>query len=133
MKIILITFVTPASENIRGISALPYHIRMGTILNANVNANDNFIIYSFNNNGLSDEKIVEVEKELKCTIKKVPLPRWYQWMFKLHLLFLRIFLKYPFINYITLPQRFVDEIKNQQPDLIWAYQEELSRIVKQFP
>lgn len=133
MKKILITFVTPASENIRGTSALPYHIRMETILNANVNANDNFIIYSFNNNGLSDEKIAEVEKELKCTIKKVPLPGWYQWMFKLHLLLLRIFLKYPFTNYITLSQRYIEEIKAQEPNLIWVMGEELSRIVKQFP
>ena len=133
MTIVLVTFVTPASENIRGTSALPYHIRMGTILNANVNANDNFIIYSFNNNGLSDEKIAEVEKELRATIKKVPLPGWYQWMFKLHLLFLRIFLKYPFTNFITLPKKYVEEIKVQQPDLIWVMGEELSRIVKQFP
>ena len=133
MKIVLISFVTPASENIRGTSALPYHIRMGTILNANVNANDNFIIYSFNNNGLSDEKIAEVEKELKCTIKKVPLPRWYQWMFKLHLLFLRIFLKYPFVNYITLPKKYVNEIKALNSDMIWVMGEELSRIVRQFP
>lgn len=132
MKIILITFVTPAPENIRGTSALPYHLAKGRILNANVNANDNFIIYSFNNNGLSDEKIAEVEKELKCTIKKVPLPGWYQWMFKLHLLLLRIFLKYPFTNYITLPQRYIEEIKAQEPNLIWVMGEELSRIVKQF-
>jgi hypothetical protein len=132
-SIVLITYNTPSSENIRGTSALPYHIRMGTILNANVNANDNFIIYSFNNNGLSDEKIAEVEKELKCTIKKVPLPGWYQWMFKLHLLFLRIFLKYPFTNFITLQKKYVEEIKAQQPDLIWVMGEEQSRIVKQFP
>jgi len=133
LKTILITFNTPTVENVRGASALPYHIRMGTILNANVNANDNFIIYSFNNNGLSDEKIAEVEKELKCTIKKVPLPGWYQCMFKLHLLLLRIFLKYPFTNYITLPQRYIEEIKAQEPNLIWVMGEELSRIVKLFP
>ena len=101
--------------------------------NGNVNGNDNFIIYSFNNNGLSDEKIAEVEKELKCTIKKVPLPRWYQWMFKLHLLFLRVFLKYPFLNYIKLPELWVEEVRAQEPDLVWVMGEELSRIVKQFP
>ena len=28
---------------------------------------------------------------------------------------------------------YVEEIKSQKPDLIWIYQEELSRIVKQFP
>lgn len=54
-------------------------------------------------------------------------------MFKLHLLFLRIFLKYPFTNFITLPKKYVEEIKAQQPDLIWVMGEELSRIVKQFP
>ena len=131
MKIILITFVTPASENIRGTSALPYHLRMGTLLNGD--DNDNLIVYTFNNNGLSDEKIAEVEKELGATIKKVPLPGWYRWVFKLHLLFLRVFLKFPFGNYITLPQRYVNEAKAQQPDLIWVMGEELSRVVKQFP
>lgn len=142
MKVALISFVTPASENIRGVSALPYHIIKGSLTpdpspkgegNCEDEVNNKFIIYTYNNNGLSDEKIAEVEKELQVTIKKVPLPGWYRWMFKLHLLFLRVFLKYPFVNYITLPQRFVDEIKNQRPDLIWVYQEELSRIVKQFP
>ena len=122
MRVVLISFVTPASENIRGTSALPYHLIKGTLP-----------IYTFNNNQLPGEKIVEVEKELGVTIKNIPLPKWYQWMFKLHLLFLRIFLKYPFVNYIKLPQRYVKEIKAQKPDLIWVMGEELSRVVKQFP
>ena len=124
--------MTPASENIRGTSALPYHIRMGTILNANVNGNDNFIIYSFNNNGLSDEKIAEVEKELKCCIKKVPLPKWFTFVFRFHLLFIRLFLKYPIHHYVKLPQQYVDEIKAKKPDLIWVYGAEWSRVVNQF-
>lgn len=132
MRVVLVSILTPASENIRGTSALPYHIRMGTILNANVNANDNFIIYSFNNNGLSDEKIAEVEKELHTSIKKVPLPKWYQWVFKFRLLFIRLFLKYPLHNYIKLPQQFVDEIISKKPDVVWVYGAELSRIVRQF-
>ena len=140
MKKILITFVTPASENIRGTSALPYHLIKGGSPTPSLpegegdsEVNNEFVVYSFNNNGLSDEKIAEVEKELGATIKIIPLPRWYQWMFKFHLLFLRIFLKLPFLNYITLPQGYVDEIKASQPDLIWVMGEELSRIVKQFP
>lgn len=138
MKKILITFVTPASENIRGTSALPYHLIKGGSPTPSLPKGEgeiahNFSIYTFNNNGLSDEKIAEVEKELGVTIKIIPLPRWYQWMFKFHLLFLRIFLKLPFLNYITLPQGYVDEIKASQPDLIWVMGEELSRIVKQFP
>ena len=131
MNTILITFVTPASENIRGTSALPYHLIKGCLFNDNVNDNQ-FDIYSFNNNGLSEEKIAEVEKELGATIKVIPLPKWYRWMFKLHLLFLRVFLKYPFLNYIKLSEPLVEEIKAQKPDLIWVMGEELSRIVKQF-
>ena len=130
----LVSFITPASENIRGTSALPYHLIRGSLIRDNDNDNENqFVIYTFNNNGLSDEKIAEVEKELKCTIHIIPLPTWYRLMFKLHLLFLRIFLKYPFTNYITLPKKYVEEIKTLQPDMIWVYQEELSRVVKQFP
>lgn len=131
MKTILITFVTPASENIRGTSALPYHLIKGSLFNDNVYDNQ-FDIYSFNNNGLSEEKIAEVEKELGATIKVIPLPKWYRWMFKLHLLFLRVFLKYPFLNYIKLPEPLAEEIKALKPDLIWLMGEELSRIVKQF-
>ena len=122
----MITTMTPASENIRGTSALPYHLIKGS-------PDHDFTIYTFNNNQLSDEKIHEVEQELGATIKKVPLPKWYRWMFKLHLLFLRVFLKYPFLNYIKLPEPWVEEVKAQKPDLVWVMGEELSRIVKQFP
>lgn len=138
MKITLITFVTPAAENIRGTSALPYHLIKGgsptpSLPEGEGDIAHNFSIYTFNNNALSDEKIAEVSQELGAEIKTIPLPRWYQWMFRLHLLFLRIFMKLPFLNYITLPQGYVDEIKASQPDLIWVMGEEMSRIVKQFP
>ena len=148
MKVLLVTQNTPSSENIRATSALPYHLIKGSLINGNVletsgtsipvgraKANDNFsfTIYSFNSNGLSDEKIREVEKELGVTIMVIPLPKWYVWMLKLHLLFLRVLLKYPLGNYIKLSQRYVNEIKAENPDLIWIYGEELSRIVKQFP
>lgn len=133
MEIGLITFITPASENIRGTSALPFHLIKGIFINESDNDNFPFTIYSFNTNKLSEGKIAEIEKELGVNIKVIPLPKWYQWMFKLHLLFLRIFLKYPLANYITLPKQYVEEIKTQKPDLIWVMGEELSRIVKQFP
>lgn len=137
MKIVLITFVTPCSENVRGTSALPYHLIKGiNLAKTNFHKDDlnvSTIIYTFNNNGLSREKVREVEQELGVTIKQIPLPKWYIWMFKLHLLFLRIFLKYPFVNYIKLPQQYVAEIKNQNPDLIWVMGEELSCIARQFP
>ena len=140
MNITLITFVTPASENIRGTSALPYHLIKGgsptpALLRreGDLDVNNEFAIYTFNSNNLSDEKIAEVSQELGAEIKTVPMPRWYQWMFRLHILFLRIFMKYPFVNYIKLPQRYVEEIKAKKPDMIWVMGEELSRIVRQFP
>lgn len=127
MKICLIATVVPTSENIRGTSALPYHLM------AERNDGIDIDIYTFNNNDISDNKIREVEDELNVRITKVPLPKWYRWMFKFHLLFLRIFLKYPFLNYVKLPKRYVNKIKSIHPDLIWIMGEELSRIVKQFP
>ena len=167
MKICLITTMTPASENIRGTSALPYHLIKGSLtpfpspngegsnnINVNANANENrseellennsgysenskletenFIIYTFNNNNLSDEKITEVEKELGVTIKKVPLPKWFLFVFKYKLLFLRLFLRYPIHHYVKLPQKYVDEIKSLNPDLIWVYGAEWSKVVNQF-
>lgn len=138
MNITLITFVTPSSENIRGTSALPYHLIKGgsptpSLPEGEGDVAHNFSIYTFNNNALSDEKIAEVSQELGAEIKTVPMPRWYRWMFRLHILFLRIFMKYPFINYIKLPQKYVNEIKAKKPDMIWVMGEELSRIVKLFP
>lgn len=127
MRIIIINLTTPYSENIRGTTALPFHLLKGRGDRIDV------VIYTFNANGLTDEQIAEVERELSVEIRLLSLPRWYRWLFKFHLLFLRVFLKYPFVNYIRLPQSVVDEIKSLQPDIIWVYGEEMSRIVKQFP
>ncbi len=137
----MISTMTPASENIRGTLALPYHLIKGRSLSPNPSPEgegdckgegNEFIIYTFNNNGLTDEKIADVEKELGVTIKKVPLPKWFQVVFKYHLLFIRLFLKYPLHHYVKLPQRYVEEIKAKKPDLIWVYGAEWSRVVNQF-
>ena len=138
MRLILITNILPFAENKGGTSALPFHLLYGLINSSSVANTEEIvapscIIYSFNANGLTKEQIAEVEKELGVTIKVLPLPRWYRWMFKLHLLPLRVFLKYPFVNYIKLPKKVVGEIKEQNPDLIWVNSEEMSRIPKQFP
>ena len=124
------SLVTPYRENVRGTSALAYHLLKGCPPNP---LKGECVIYSFNANGLTKKQIGEVEKELGAKIKILPLPRWYRWMFKLHLLFLRVFLKYPFVNYIKLPKKAVEEIKSLSPDMIWVNSEEMSRIPKQFP
>ena len=127
MVVVSINLTTPYKENLRGTTALPFHLLKGRGDRIDV------VIYTFNANGLTDEQIAEVERELSVEIRLLSLPRWYRWLFKFHLLFLRVFLKYPFVNYIRLPQSVVDEIKSLQPDMIWVYGEEMSRIPKQFP
>ena len=53
MKVILITTITPAAENIRGTSALSYHLLVRRDEDIDVE------IYSFNLNRLPEEKIHE--------------------------------------------------------------------------
>ena len=130
--------MTPSSENIRGTSALPYHLIKGDLSlslprrEGNSDVNDDFVVYTFNNNELSDEKIAEVEQELNVKIHKVPLPKWFTLVFKYHLLFLRLLLKYPIHHYVSMPQKYVEEIKSLKPDLIWVYGAEWSKVVNQF-
>ena len=118
--------MTPASENIRGTSALPYHLM------ARRDSNIVIDIYSFNNNNLSDSKINEVEKELSVNIKKVPLPKWFRFVFTFRLLFIKLFLKYPLHHYVKMPKKYLQEIKNSNPDAIWVYGAEWSLVVNQF-
>ena len=125
MRVCIITTMTPTSENIRGTSALPYHLLAGRDNDISVE------IYTFNNNDISDEKMRQVE-ELGVTIKTAPLPKWFKIVFKFHLLFVRLFLKYPIHHYIKLPQKTVDEIIAEKPDLVWVYGAEWSRVTRQF-
>ena len=125
--------MTPTSENIRGTSALPYHLIKGSVFGVNENSSViSFKVYTFNNNAISDSKIAEVEKELGVTITKVPLPKWFTFVFKYHLLFIRLFLRYPIHHYVKLPHKYVEEIRSGKPDLIWVYGAEWSKVVNQF-
>lgn len=127
MRVIIVTYCTPFKENVLGTSALSYHLLKERPDDVDA------LIYTFNSNKLTEGQILKVEQELNVVIRTLELPKWFWWLFKFHLSFLRVFLKYPFVNYIKLPQRYVDEIKAQQPDLIWVNSEEMSRIPKQFP
>ena len=137
MKIILISILTPYKENYKGTSALPYHLMIHRNMFIGDKRNEekadkvDIEIYTFNNNQLPKEKIIDTEIELGVKIHCIPLPYWYIWIFRLHLLFIRIFLKYPIHNYITVPQKIVKEINSKKPDGIWIYGEELSRVSKQ--
>ena len=63
MKVCLIINFIPTSENIRGASALPYHIIAGakeSLIDSSCKDNIEFIVYSVNFNDISDEQITSV-------------------------------------------------------------------------
>lgn len=113
--------MTPYKENFRGTSALPYHLLDGRDKSIDV------ILYSYNLNRLSEEQIDSVAKELNIKIRLLPVPWWYNFFLRFLLAF-RILLNYPIGNYISLSSLQLDTIINNNPDAIWIYGEELSRV-----
>lgn len=126
MKVVFITPVTPYKENMGGPSGHPYHLMIERPEGIDIT------IYSYNNNHMSDEVIHDVEQELRVDIKLLSQPKWWLMILKLHLTFIRLFLKYPINYYIRLDRSIVEEIKSQKPDLVWGYCQEFSGILKQF-
>lgn len=124
MKIVMISVMMPAVENIRGTSALPYHLLAGRDKNIEV------ILYSYNLNRLSKEQIDSVAKELNIKIYILPVPWWYVFFLRFFSPF-RILLNYPIVNYINLSSLQLDTIINDNSDAIWIYGEELSRVSRQ--
>ncbi|ATV55511.1 hypothetical protein CTM53_01020 [Prevotella intermedia] len=124
MKIILISVMMPAAENIRGTSALPYHLLLDRDKSIDVE------LYSYNLNQLSKVQIESVAKKLDIKIHLLPIPWWYTFILNYFLSF-RLFLKKPIGNYIRLNAKQINIIKKKKPDGIWIYGEELSRISKQ--
>ena len=121
MKIVAISVMTPYKENFRGTSALPYHLLDGRDKSIDV------ILYSYNLNRLSEEQIDSVAKELNIKIRLLPVPWWYNFFLRFLLAF-RILLNYPIGNYISLSSLQLDTIINNNPDAIWIYGEEFSRV-----
>ena len=124
MKIVMISVMMPAAENIRGTSALPYHLLVDRDKDIDIE------LYSYNLNQLSNEQIESVAKDLNVKIHLLPVPWWYTFILK-YLSSFRLFLKYPIGNYICLSSQQIDKIVRINPDGIWIYGEELSRISMQ--
>ena len=124
MKVTMISVMMPAAENIRGTSALPYHLLAGRDKSIEV------ILYSYNLNRLSKEQIDSVAKELNIKVCLLPVPWWYNFFLRFLLPF-RILLNYPIGNYISLSFSQLDTVINDNPDAIWIYGEELSRVSRQ--
>lgn len=120
----MISVMMPAVENIRGTSALPYHLLAGRDKSVEI------ILYSYNLNGLSKEQVDSVARELNIEIHLLPVPWWYNFFLRFLSPF-RILLNYPIGNYISLSSSQLDTIISDNPDAIWIYGEELSRVSRQ--
>lgn len=129
MRLTLISLSTPTFNNCRAASALPYHLISSVKKSFSASIN----VYSYNINELDTAQIEQVEKELNITIHLLAKPKWLKMMMKLHLVFLRVFLKYPLYSYCRLPQKHIDFIKSTHSDIIWIYGEELVGHSKYFP
>lgn len=129
MKLTLISLSTPTFNNYRAASALPYHL----ISSVKKSFSASVEVYSYNINELNIAQVEQVEKELNITIHLLDKPKWLKMMMKLHLVFLRVFLKYPLYSYCRLPQKHIDSIKSTHSDIIWIYGEELADHSKYFP
>lgn len=127
MKIALISNMTPAAENVRGTSALPFHLLVHRPKEVDVE------VYSLDYNQLSSEKIKESEERLNVKIHILPRPKKIDWLLNHKVgLLCRLFMSYPIHNYVTLSEAQVAEIKSKGYDGIWIYGEEMSRVSKQF-
>lgn len=129
MRLTLISLSTPTFNNIRAASALPYHLinAARSSLGAEVD------VYSYNINDLDEDAIKKVESELGVKVQLLIKPRWIKWMMVMRLMFLRILLKYPLYYYCRLQQNCIKEIKNNKPDIVWIYGEELAGLSIFFP
>lgn len=129
MRIALVTLSTPTFNNVRAASALPYHL----ILGAKQALRDaEFGIFSYNINEIDSTGLRQTEEALGATVRLLDRPWWQQWMFRLHLLFLRFFLGRPLVSYYRLPDAVVADIKAWQPDKVWIYGEEIAHLARHF-
>lgn len=127
MKIALISNMTPAAENVRGTSALPFHLLVHRPKDVEVD------VYSLDYNQLPSEKIKESEERLNVKINILLRPKKIDWLLNHKVgLLCRLFMSYPIHNYVTLLEGQVAEIKSKGYDGIWIYGEEMSRVSKQF-
>lgn len=129
MKIALISLSTPTFNNVRAASALPYHLISGA---KHYNLKCQFEVYSFNLNNIDAKGIAETERALGVKVRLLPRPKFLKWMFRLHLVFLRVLLRYPLYAYLKLPAAVAGEINQKDFDRIWIYGEELAGLARVF-
>ncbi len=123
MRIVEVTLSTPTAENFRGATALGYHL-------AKYRSSDiELHIFTFNYNGVSQQRIAAIADELNCTITVLKQPWWLQWVIRL--LLVRMMMRYPVFHYIRLRNRIIKRINDLRPDGVWVNSEEFGGIARQ--
>ncbi|MGM9803095.1 MAG: glycosyltransferase [Muribaculaceae bacterium] len=120
--------MAPAADNIGGTSALPYHLMVHRADDVDVE------VFTFNTNGLSEEKIAEVEQELRVKIHVMAMQPWLAWLLGLKgalSLLVRLLLPYPPHYYLRLNREILESIRAMKPNGVWIYGEELTGISRQ--
>jgi hypothetical protein len=77
MNVILISNITPTPDNYRAASALSYHLLKYRPSDVEIE------VYSFNSNGVENNRIRDIEDELHVKINVIPRSKMITWMFKL--------------------------------------------------
>jgi glycosyltransferase involved in cell wall biosynthesis len=118
----------PTPDNYRAGSAHPYHLIKYRPDDVEIEA------YIFNSNGVRQDRIDQIANDLNISIKVLKGAKWFDWMFKLHLSFLKNFLPYPFgCYYPVLSKNIINEINIKKADGIWFWGDTMIRISKLFP
>jgi len=127
-RVALITLHTPTSTNFGGASALPYHLMK-------YRPNDvELEVWSFNTNGCDAVRISASEVELGVKIHLLNTPKWMRWLASK---VVRFFLPRPYLDYLSISDKTVNEI-NQYLEInlkngLWIYGEELAGLARCFP
>ncbi|WP_066627088.1 glycosyltransferase [Labilibacter marinus] len=128
MKIILVTAYTPTPENVKGPSAMMYHLLKSKPDNCKMKT------YSLNVNKVSSGKSKLYANQMKSEISIIK-DSAYNFLHKRHTLAeLRLALKidqsYGESNY-CLPKKYIKEIEDYKPDIVFLYYGIYVKIAKQ--
>lgn len=126
MRIALITLHTPTETNLRGASALPYHLLAFRSERIDVE------IWTYNLNGCNAEQISIVENNLGVRIHVIPKQKI---MSILSLAPVRLLLSKPMLGYLRLSRSIETEINTYlegSKSAVWIYGEDISGIADSF-
>ena len=126
MRLALITLHTPTETNLRGASALPYHLLAFRPKDVEVE------IWSFNLNRCSEEQVKRSEKELGVKINLIPRQKYMRF---LHPAPVRLVLPKPMLAYLALSKSTISEINKfwgEDSKELWIYGEDIAHLANEF-